>query len=251
MENCYEIIGVSRNASAAEIRRAYRRKAKELHPDTSSGKKDVAEFRRLVQAYEILSDARQRSIFDDSFFSERHFKRHKPSTFDYRIWLMERNDEESRAKLIFFDLMHQREDEAVAEFKRMNMNHANFSLKKWFTREDFMDYGFILSEELVIRGEYYDAVRLLEEIIRMEHSYSYFRLFFPEVMSFTRTILRRQIDGNINDELALDVWERALDLGFGAADDSFFLRKMSEAYRRIGDQNTAEICMEEAASLAG
>ena len=144
--------------------------------------------------------------------------------------------------------MHQKEDEAVAEFKRMQMNHADFSLKKWFSREDFMDYGYILAEELVIRGEYYDAFLLLEQIIKMEYSFNYFKIFFPEVMEFTLEILKKNIDRVINDELALDVYERALDLGFGKASDRFFLQKMSEEYLRIGDEATAEICYN--ASLA-
>ena len=42
---------------------------------------------------------------------------------------------------------------------------------------DFMDYGYILAEELVIRGEYYDAFLLLEQIIKMEYSYQYFYIF--------------------------------------------------------------------------
>ena len=145
--------------------------------------------------------------------------------------------------------MHHREDEAVSEFKRMCVNHVDFSLKHWFSREDFMDYGYILAEELTIRGEYYDAIILLEQIIRMEYSYSYFRLFFPVVLDFTLSILKRNIDGYINDELAIDVWERALDLGFKAEENAFFLRKMAQAYKRIGDVRTASICMEEAARL--
>ncbi len=251
MENCYKILGVSPNASAAEIRRAYRIKAKLLHPD-SSGKEDTTpEFRKLVRAYEILSDARQRSIFDESFFT-RHGS-HREGTFesfDYRKWLLAREDEESRSKLIFFDLMHNREDDAVAEFKRMCVNFVGFSLAKWFTREDFMDYGFILAEELVIRQEYYDAFILLEQIIRMEYSYSYFRFFFPEVMDLTRNILKHKLEGYVNDELALDSWERALELGFGKADDAFFLQKMSEAYLRMGDYATAQICADESARLS-
>jgi curved DNA-binding protein CbpA len=250
LENCYEILGVQPGASAAEIRRAYRKRAKELHPDTSRTQEKTELFQQVVRAYKVLSDARERSIFDDSFFVRHHTHRQSVESFDYRRWLLERDDEESRSKLIFFDLMHHHEDEAVAEFKRMSVNHAGFSLKRWFTREDFMDYGYILSEELAIRGEYYDAVVLLEQIIRMEYSYSYFRLFFPEVMLFTRNILRKRIEGNLSDELALDVWERALDLGFGKNDDAFFLRKMAGAYKRIGDLKTAGICIEEAARIA-
>lgn len=248
MIDCYKILGVRQNASASEIKRAYRQKAKMLHPDKLNSD-DSEEFKILVQAYEILSDAKTRSIFDASFFTRFNIRPEHKNSFDYRKWLLSRSDYESRAKLIFFDLMHHREDEAVAEFKRMCMNHTDFSLKRWFTREDFMDYGYILAEELVIRREYFDAVNLLEQIIRMEYSYEYFRLFFPEVMDFTLGILKSHIAGVINDELAIDVFERALDLGFSKDDNIFFLEKMSEAYRRIGDEMTSRICIDEIRNL--
>ena len=248
MTDYYKILGVRQNATLSEIKRAYREKAKLLHPDLTGDVTLRPEFEKVVTAYRVLSDLRQRSIFDESFFMRFGRKQSKTETFDYYKWLSERDDEESRSKLIFYTLMHQKEDEAVAEFKRMQMNHADFSLKKWFTREDFMDYGYILAEELVIRGEYYDAFLLLEQIIKMEYSFNYFKIFFPEVMEFTLEILKKNIDRVINDELALDVYERALDLGFGKASDRFFLQKMSEEYLRIGDEATAEICYN--ASLA-
>lgn len=252
LQDCYAILGVRHNATAAEIKRAYRQKAKLLHPDASQNDETAAEFRALVKAYEILSDSRQRSMFDESYFMRRASGRHNRSvnSFDYRAWLSARSDEESRAKLIFFDLMHGREDDAVAEFKRMSMSHAGFRLAKWFTREDFMDYGFILAEELVLRQEYYDAFILLEQIIRMERGFPYFRLFFPEVMELTASVLKNHLEGKIADELALDCWERALELGFGRGSDANFLRSMARAYRRMGDEPTARICDEAALRLA-
>lgn len=241
MKDFYKILGVRQNATLAEIKKAYREKAKLLHPDLTGDVSRRDEFNEMVQAYRVLSDARQRSIFDESFFMRMKKSYKNAESFNYYDWLSAREDEESRSKLIFYTLMHQKEDEAVAEFKRMQMNHADFSLKKWFTREDFMDYGYILAEELVIRGEYYDAIILLEQIIQMEYSYQYFYIFFPEVMDFTLTILKKNIDGVIPDELALDVYERALELGFGKAADMFFLGKMAEEYHRLGDDATAEL----------
>lgn len=243
MKNCYKILGLSSDASLAEIKRAYREKVKLYHPDLTGDVTHQDEFNEVVQAYRVLSDSRQRSIFDESFFTSIHRAASEYKSFNYYDWLSKRDDEESRAKLIFYTLMHQKEDEAVAEFKRMQTNHADFSLKKWFTREDFMDYGYILAEELVIRGEYYDAIILLEQIIQMEYSFNYFRLFFPEVMDFTFSILKKNIFDVIPDELALDVYERALDLKFGKAADNLFLRKMAELYQRIGDSSTAQICL--------
>ena len=219
------------------------------HPDLTGDISRRDEFNEVVHAYRVLADAHQRSIFDESFFVHAKANPNKSQSFDYYKWLSAREDNESRAKLIFYTLMHNREDEAVAEFKRMQMNHSDFTLKNYFTREDFMDYGYILAEELVLRQEYYDAFLLLEQIIKMEYSYSYFYIFFPEVIDFTLSILKRNIDNVISDELALDVYERALDLELGKTNDAFFLRRMSEEYRRLGDLATSEICLREAVKM--
>lgn len=254
MEDYYRVLGVTPTASAAEIKRAYRKKAKLLHPDLADSDENGnagEQFRLLQKAYEILSDMHQRSMFDESFALHTRYDpdRRSEDTFNYRAWLAARTDEESRCKLIFFDLMHNREDDAVSLFKKMNTEVAGFSLSHWFTREDFMDYGFILSEELVLRGEYYDAILLLEQIIKMEHTFEYFRHFFPEVMSLARDVLRRQLSGSVPDELALDAWERALELGFEKKDEACFLLRMAETYVRIGDSRTARICLQEAVRL--
>ena len=160
------------------------------------------------------------------------------------------NEKKKDISLIFLDLIRHNEDMAVKEFKEINMKFSNFRLSYWFPREDFMDFGFILAEEMVLRKEYYEAVILLEQIIKMEYSYSYFKLFFPEVKALAKNILRHNIEGFLNDELLLDCYERALELQFGPVDDKYFLSKMSEAYKRIGDFATAAGCLK-AAELIG
>ncbi len=61
----YEILGISRNATEAEIKKAYRRLAMKYHPDRNSGEADSEDkFKEAKEAYEILSDARKRAAYD-------------------------------------------------------------------------------------------------------------------------------------------------------------------------------------------
>lgn len=61
----YDILGVSRQATAEEIKKAYRRKAMKVHPDVAPDDAEAADkFKELSEAYEVLSDPNKRSIFD-------------------------------------------------------------------------------------------------------------------------------------------------------------------------------------------
>ena len=64
-EDYYEILGISKNASAAEIKKAYRKKALEHHPDKNPGDHKAEEmFKKSAEAYEVLSNADKKARYD-------------------------------------------------------------------------------------------------------------------------------------------------------------------------------------------
>jgi len=63
----YKVLGVAKDADASSIKKAYRKLAKDLHPDTNSGDKNIEErFKEVSEAYDVLSDPKRRAEYDDA-----------------------------------------------------------------------------------------------------------------------------------------------------------------------------------------
>jgi molecular chaperone DnaJ len=79
----YEVLGVSRTASADEIKRAFRRLAHELHPDVSQEPDAEHRFREVVEAYEVLSNSERRELYDRFGHAGLRSGGFQPSSFDF------------------------------------------------------------------------------------------------------------------------------------------------------------------------
>ncbi len=75
----YEVLGISKGASEAEIKSAFRKKAKELHPDLNKDDPHAEEkFKEVQEAYSVLSDENQRKMYDQ--YGHAGVSGHGPST---------------------------------------------------------------------------------------------------------------------------------------------------------------------------
>ncbi|MDO9366238.1 MAG: DnaJ domain-containing protein [Methylotenera sp.] len=66
MKDYYAILGVSANATLAEIKTTYRRMASQFHPDKNTSVDAPTKFRKVQEAYEVLSDIDKRKAFDEN-----------------------------------------------------------------------------------------------------------------------------------------------------------------------------------------
>jgi hypothetical protein len=245
VNNYYGILGVKREATTDEIKKAFREKAKRLHPDIAGSGAEEA-MRKLLTAYEVLSSAERRYEYDRAY---NRFV--QDAGFDYRSWLHEqaRNGEDRlgmtcRAKLVFFELLHLEEDEAINIWRKSG--GIDFKMEKYLDREDWMDCLFILAEELDRRGFAYEAFHLLVTLIREERRLPYFKLFAPELEAYLKTLVRQRLRAAVNDETWIGCLEIMLSLGFPARDEARWMRSLAETLAALGDIAAAGQIMGEA-----
>ena len=88
-QDYYKTLGVERNASPEELKRAFRKLAMKHHPDRNLGDKSAEEkFKKINEAYEVLSDPQKRARYDQlgSAYSSYQTNGGQPGGFDWGQW---------------------------------------------------------------------------------------------------------------------------------------------------------------------
>ncbi len=223
--NYYELLDLQPTCSLEDIKKSFRNKAKQLHPDLTDNSAGVEKLRNLLAAYRVLSDPEKRLEYDREIRTVLTTAR-----FDYRRFLKERMfDNESQSKLIFFDLLHNNEEEALDLYEKLLMR-SEYSLELYLDREDFMDCAFLLSEEYEKRGKYKKAFELLSKIVQYERKKPYFRHFFEEVVNRLRNLASSKLPGVLPPQELLSCYFHLADCGFSAKETAFYSKKIAETY---------------------
>jgi curved DNA-binding protein len=103
----YKILGVDRNAEEKEIKKAYRKLARQHHPDVNPGDKAAEErFKDINEAYEVLSDREKRRKYDQLGSSWQQWQRtgRDPGGFDWSQWFSGAQPGGGRVRVEYGDL---------------------------------------------------------------------------------------------------------------------------------------------------
>jgi curved DNA-binding protein CbpA len=228
VENHYELLGIKPGANTIEIKKAFRQKAKQLHPDIA-GVVHAEAMRKLIAAYEALSDIERRFEYDKAYSVYV-----KKTGFDYRTWLNEQDTPESKAKLVFYELMRLEEDRAI-EVWREN-GGLNFRMEEYLERGDWMDCQYILAEELDKREFYFEAFKLLAALLAEEHRRPYFNLFTPEIKSYVKALIRKKLKAVVDMETWVDCMESLIGIGFSKKEENTFKESIAQTSLKIRTQ---------------
>jgi tetratricopeptide (TPR) repeat protein len=236
--NYYEILGVKQTSSFQDVKRCFRQRAKELHPDLqmSPTPDSDEEMKLLLKAYDILSNPRKRQEYDRLFFIYYHDPQIQ---FNYREFLKSRkNDLTSQTQLIFYDLLHSRAEEALGLYERLS-SAPSFKLHRYLSWGDYMDCAFLLAEAFDARGEYFKAFSLFKQLYMAELSRPYFRHFIEEVTERIKILVCTRMIRILPPNMTLGFLRELLSFNFSHKDKAYFYKKMAELYYALGDNKKA------------
>ena len=237
----YNILGVNNQSSTQEIKKSFRKRAKELHPDLRSSSysgNDITdgEMRLLLKAYEVLSDPIKRERYDRNLVFRQAQKTRR---FDYREFLQrKKNDFFSLSKLILFDLLHSYNEEALNLYSKLE-SRPHFQLKNFLNREDYMDCTFLLAEQLCEAGDYLKAFGLFKCVYEEEMKSPYFKHFIDEVMDRLKRIACFQLIGLVSPFDSIQYIKELLDFDLSRKDKALLYKKIAEVYICIGNRRLA------------
>lgn len=246
MKTHYDTLGVAIDASPEDIKNAYRRQVKAVHPDLNNGDPSSLErMKALVTAWEILRDPVQRAEYDRM---HRLSVRETPE-FDYAEFLRgRRDDRESQAKLVFYDLLHDNPEEALQIYDSL-VAAGDFELSKYLGREDFMDCAFLLAEEYEEREEFDRAFLLLSAIVRFEGQRPYFRHFMQDVHERLRSVVCFKMPEVAPPERVLSCLNEMINWDLPRKETAFCYKKAAEMHLALGDRRAAFRSLQRGLSL--
>jgi curved DNA-binding protein CbpA len=246
LRNYYEILGVHNNSSYDDIKKSFRKKAKELHPDLKVREESRSdeEMKLLLRAYEILGNPERREEYDIKLRSVLN-----TCSFNYRDYLRsKKSDPRSLMQLILFDLMHGNTDEAI------DLYYEYFALSPdemelYLNRTDYLECLFLLAEEFDKRGDYLTAFKFLKKICEYENEKPFFRHFTIEIVERLKHLVCFKIMNLFSIDLTIQYIKQLLKLNLSAKDNAYLYKRIAELYLTTGNRKNASVFLEKCLAL--
>jgi len=228
----YRILEIQESATPDDIRRAYRRLAKQYHPDLHEvDRKEWArgQFNRISQAYEILGDLAARQDYDTRYqLYARFLNRH---THRSSLWL---NKTEQTCQTILSALLDSQPEEAIRIYEKLKRESKAVEPLACLDSRDCLDCKFLLAEAYEKRKDLTEAIRFYEAVFEEEAEVPRMRCYYEELLERLRHLYASQLSSATNEDSARRFHQKALYLEHTGGATANLHRRMAETMMRLG-----------------
>ncbi|MFP4176270.1 MAG: DnaJ domain-containing protein [Planctomycetota bacterium] len=243
-KNYYDILGVERDASQSEIKKAFRRMAKKYHPDTNREDSKQEASRRMKQimaAYRVLNNERERARYDVLLQTSPAFNEPEETEWDKGV--------KGQVERMLDCLLQDKGQQAIDIWDELSIDQS-FDLEDYLDTRDYLDCLFLLAEELEEVERNREAADLYEELFEKEKEPPRQRYFYEEVEVRLKKLYSRKLPRDAtdpNEEIAC--YERILEFDVDRSEKAFILKKIAEVHLAMGDEEKATEVFEQALDL--
>lgn len=241
----YEVLCVTPEAPIAEIRKAFRGRLLELHPDKVAEPSHPETLNVVIEAFEVLGNVDSRRDYD------RHrLWRSSDAVSDDRAapktpHVMDSERPVDRARSILFLLLRERRDEALERLREIETSPLEF-LAKHLEHEELVDVSFLLGEAFEKIKRSTVALRWYQIVLDREQSRRRPRPCFSDAVSRVKRLLLQLAVPAEEPRVALQYLRRAEALGMLRSERAEVLRRRAECYVRLDMLVTAGASLQEA-----
>ena len=229
--NYYNELKVSRNATSKEIKRAFRRLAKQFHPDKNRTKNADRAFQSIQTAYEVLGNDQKKWEYD-VWVAEIERKQQRYQFYAERL----RRSKLQRDKcvLVLQELLSFNHEKGIRLYEELQAETQDFCI------DDFMDYAesrdceFLIAEAYQTTSNHRAASHLYEKLLSYEKLRPVFHHFVSEIRDRLKKVYIDCLTNPENLENIPNDLQRIKDLKLSKRELAWVYRRLAELYTSVG-----------------
>jgi curved DNA-binding protein CbpA len=205
----YHILDVGRDATAEQIRRAYRRMLLKAHPDKNPERPEWSErrVRELLQAFEILGDGESRRQYDIQFRLRARADGSDGPVGEARLFFFRKHDPECRALRVVYFLTNGRGREAVDLLDSLERRGGSAFLRRYLDLNDYLDCLFLLGEHFLEEKRFVDALKRFLVLFEHQNAARFKRPYFELTVDALKSLYLRFLPRSLSPRDWLEIIE--------------------------------------------
>lgn len=241
----YQILAVEPNAPSRDIRKAFRARVLEVHPDKAAEPTDGEALRDLIQAFEVLGDPEMREDYDRILRIQKIGSGEEKSKLPH---VTESERPINQARSVLYLLLRERGQEALERLRTFEESPRLF-LRRHLDEEEFIDAAFLLGEVYEKRGALVAALRWYQEVIEQEADRRMHRPCLGETVDRVKRLLIYRLASHEDPRVVLQYLRRAEALGLSRVEKADVLKRRAQCFLDLDMKDVAAQNLREALHL--